>query len=297
MSKAPIFDQMILAAHMGGARKFARWERGGFEVVVRQVMRPLWGEWVEKRGRSPSVMQGYLSLFIEGFGRGYLGERVDYGVYWEWKREPRKCPGVLAYGLMFGLPKWLLAEGVGEEKAAALMAEIWNVGEGLRGMPWLDRCGVSVLCREGGGGWEGFKRGLVGLLGGTEGVRWRGPWGVHCLDLGEWDRRFLPGELFVAGHRLLGVVDVEERGRCLGVLLEEGTGRGEVVGWLERKVYQQVKAVQVKAVWGEREVMVGGEGVALGAFGELRHGVVHPFGVLAAIAKDSQRLWLVGARG
>jgi hypothetical protein len=184
---------------------------------------------------------------------------------------------------------------VGAGARLPLLAEVWNLGEGLGREPsWLDRLTTACAARlQDLADVEGFLvRTLGPVLAPAPPAAWRGPFAVTVLDLRPLHDEFLPGETALAAPTVLRVEDRRGNGIQAGVLLRRG-GRSELLG-LTEGLGDYAEAGDRPAVeFHDGRAAVAGQAVAVPALRRCHRHAVARAGFVAACAVDSQRLWIL----
>jgi hypothetical protein len=271
------FDTLVESASRDGSRQYARWDAALFREVCDGPARALW-ESLAKRPRADEALVAYLQLVGEAVGAGHLR---------------RGEPNFLAFCLLKLVP-----EGLGRvrpDARLALLAKVWNLGEGLlREPPWIDRyvtaaaAGLDDLA-----GVEGFLvRTLEPALAPTKASSWAGPFELALLDTRPLSEEFLPGTMHLAAPAVLCVHDRRQAGVQAGVFLRPGR-ESRLIGLTPcLGPYAEAKGLP-RYVVEDRKLRVGGNNVELPLLRRHQAAVLTPAGFAVVSAVDSQRLWVV----
>jgi hypothetical protein len=199
MSESPgsLLERLEAAAQA----RFVRWDGALWREMLSGPARELSGNLLHA-GRpeeeSRALVESYLRLTAEGIGRGYLFPAASGG------------ESFLTLAFMTLLPRLLPA--LPRERQAKALAECWNLGENLEsGPPWLKILFLR-LCRnlQSLYALEGLVRDVSRQAFSPPEETLKPPLRPLWLNLGEEDKRFLPGSLhFVAP----AVVCVHDRHR------------------------------------------------------------------------------------
>jgi hypothetical protein len=286
----PAFASAVAAAARDASTRHARWDAATFAALVEGPARTLWDR-IHGQPLSAQAMAAYLNLLREAVAAGYVRghawagrDAADGPAAW------RSC---LEYCLVSAVPNDL--PRLPPDGRVALLAKIWNLGEGLLREPaWVDRYVVSRLGEL--AGVSGIEEFLVTVL---EPVlepappaQWRGPFRATVLDLRPSADDLLPGRMTLAAPTLLTVQDRTRPTLFVNVLLRRD-GRSQALG-ASGGLPPYEQAVRPPAVEFARDrVTVAGHPVPLPLLDHVHEHLVVPAGFVVASALDSQRLWIV----
>jgi hypothetical protein len=183
------------------------------------------------------------------------------------------------------------------ERRLAILADVWNLGEGLLRQPsWMGRI-ASALIRDLDNLEhldETLAATLAPLITPTRQSSFSGPFTVQVIDLREIDDELLPGRMHAATATVLCVHDRVSDGLCGAVVLGEG-GASRSVGTTpclaDAEGSERPAAVDVRVV--EGQATVAGHAVPLPTVRAAHGHVLFPSGFVVVSAVDSQRLWIV----
>jgi hypothetical protein len=181
------------------------------------------------------------------------------------------------------------------DRRLALLADVWNLGEGLRREPaWLDRYVTACAGRLGAlDELQSFLvRCLEPVLTSPPPAFWQGPFAITVLDFRPIDDEFLPGEMALAAPTVLRVEDRRRNGVQAGVLLRRD-GRSELLG-LTDGLGDYADAGERPAVkFADGRLSVAGQRIEVPLLRRLYRHADARAGFVAMSAVDSQRLWIV----
>lgn len=266
-----------------GPRRFADWNPTAFdEVAVGPAVtltRTLDGE-----PDADAVVAGYLRLAQEAVGTGAVtsGDPAT-GRY----------ASVLAALVVDVLPTKLAQSR--ESRRLPVLVEAWNIGDGLRrGSAWLDRYLTACLGNLADlDDLPGFVARTLGpVTAPSEPATWTGDLRVTVLDLRAAHDEFVPGRVRVAAPTLLAVEDRRRAGLQVGVLLRN-RGACELLGVFSGlEVYPEPGPKPVVR-FDDQSATVGVRNVTVPTLRECHSFAVARAGFVAAVAVDSQRLWVI----
>jgi hypothetical protein len=278
----PGLEQTLADLRRDGPRRFAQWNAELFDTVASGPARAL-GKELGDSPESGRVLSGYLQLVQQAIGVGALHQP---GTGARWTSFLERC-------LIERIPALLSRVKTGER--LALLAKIWNLGEGLRREPaWLDRYVTACAGRlDDLTDVAGFLvRTLDPVLTPAPPAAWRGPFAVTVLDLRPLHEEFLPGEIGLAAPTVLRVEDRRRSGTQLGVLLRRDGG-SELLGLTEGLGDYTETGEQPAVEFHDGRAAVAGQTVELPSLRRCHRHTVARAGFVAACAPDSQRLWIV----
>jgi hypothetical protein len=183
---------------------------------------------------------------------------------------------------------------VGPERQVAVLADAWNLLEGLLREPaWVNAyvmARVRELHRE--PSLEAFlARVLEPLFEPAARANWAGPFRVQMLSLRAGDDEFLPGDMHLVAPTILAVKDRSRDLTCGIVLRKEG--QSELAGLFDETSPFAEQPSAVAADWRGDWLALGKERVRLPFLGEPFRWLQVQAGFLAASAVHSQKLWIV----
>ena len=226
------------------------------------------------------AFKGLSEMVQQGIGEGYL------------RGDPEAAPQNF---LEFCIRDWLpavLAELPADEHVR-LLAQVWNLGEGLLREPdWVNQYVMSRI-----GELRSDRRLeailidiLRPLMEPAPAARWEAPYSVTLLSLRQADDEFLPGEMQLAAPTVLVVTD-RRRPVRLGVHLRR-MGQSMVLGAFGPAGAFSDEPAGVDITWEAGGARIGATKVMLPFLaGPFRFAVVRA-GYLVASAADSQKLWI-----
>jgi hypothetical protein len=258
--------------------------------MVHGPARDLWAG-IQGQPFGDQTLAAYLGLLREAVAAGYVRGAVraapapaDAAPPW------RSC---LEYCLITAAPGDV--PRLPPDARVALLAKVWNLGEGLLREPaWVDRYVVSRLGElDGLSNLEAFLVDVLApVLEPPPPAHWRGPLRVTLLDLRPSVDDLLPGKMSMAAPTLLTVQDRSRPSLYVNVLLRR-QGQSQALGASgELSAYAVTGRVPGVEFTRDR-VTVGEHAVELPFLGHVHEHLVVPAGFVVASAPDSQRLWIV----
>jgi hypothetical protein len=270
-------------------RRHAGWDPRPFAEVAARAGAALAAELGDASGAG-RVVDAYLRLVAEALRLGYL-DRASCEALASGSPAPSN---LLGRCLVEVLPRRLPAYPA--ERRLPILAEVWNLGEGLLRQPsWMGSVASSLmrdlddLERLG----ELLSATLAPLMTEPRRSSFAGPFAVQVLDLRELDEEFLPGAMHAAAPAVLCVHDRVRPGLHGAVLVGAG-GSGRSLGTtpcLAAHAESAADSVEVRVARGRASLA--GRDVALPTVHTEQAHVVLGSGFLAVSAVDSQRLWIV----
>ncbi len=266
-----------------GPRRFADWNATAFDEVA---VGPAVTLTQSLRGEpdADTVVISYLRLTQEAVGTGAVksGSTVPSG-----------HTSFLAALSIDVLPT-KLAQTLASRRLAVLV-EAWNIGDGLRrGPAWFDRYVTACL-----GNLTdlddlpGFVARTLGpVTAPSEPATWTGDFRVTVLDLRAAHDEFVPGRVRVAAPTLLAVDDRRRAGLQVGVLLRTGGGC-ELLGVFGGLDEYPEPGPKPDVRFEDQFATVGNRNVTIPTLRECYSFAVAQAGFVAAVASDSQRLWVI----
>ena len=195
-------------------RLYSRWNPKAWRLVCQGPATRLW-EALTDSADGQAALEDYLFLAREAVGMQYLAATKPEDL----------APGAPAHGFLAvmiceTLPR--LLPKLSAKQRAAVLAQVWNVGERLIGRPvWLDRYLAARLPElEDLGAFEEFLGRIVEEgLDELPSAKWTGATKVAILDPTVFDRAFLPGEMHLATPSVVCVHDRRNPERHIAVML------------------------------------------------------------------------------
>jgi hypothetical protein len=261
-----------------GPKHFSAWDAPRFAAYCRNFLPAVWQRLPAGSRRSFASL---AAMVQHGIGAGYL------------KGNPDAAPQNF---LEFCIREWLpqALSGLPPEEHLPLLAQVWNLGEGLLSEPeWVNRYVLSRI-----GELNGKTRPeaflvavLRPLLEPAPAARWEAPYRVTLLALRAADDEFLPGEMHLAAPAVLVVSD-RRRPVRLGIHLRRG-GQSTVLGTFATTSRFPDEPAAVAVRWDRRIARIGESTVRLPFLAGPYRWAAVPSGYLVASAVDSQKLWIV----
>jgi hypothetical protein len=235
------------------------------------------------------VVDAYLRLVAEALRLGYLDRTSRAPVGSEAPAEA----SLLGRLLLETIPRRLPAYAA--DRRLGLLAEVWNLGEGLlRQPPWMARV-AGALMRD----LDDLERLGAALVATLEPLiaparrsAFAGPFAVQVLDLREVDDEFLPGHMHAAAPSVLCVHDRLRESLHGAVVLAPG-GASRSLGATPCLASDDAAAASLEVQVGEGQARIAGRSVSLPTVYAAHAHVVLGSGFMAVSATDSQRLWIV----
>lgn len=266
-----------------GARRFCRWDPRVFDAVVAGPAQILAGR-LGDQNDAAAVLAGYLHLVQQAVGEGLLTQAAAGPAGWSNFLERLLIEGVPAQ-----LPEMPAA------RRLALLADTWNLGEGLLREPaWVDRyvnaCAKALPRLD---KLEAFLvRTLKPVLLPTTPSTWTGAFRATVVDLRPIHDDFLPGPLGLVAPRVVQVEDRRKKDRHAAVLLQSGQ-KSELLGVLSGLVEYREAGEVPRVEFGDGRAQIGSSRVELPSLRRCHAFAVARCGFIAACAVDSQRLWVI----
>jgi hypothetical protein len=272
-------------------RQHAEWDPAPFAHVTASAGAALAADLGDGPG-SVRVVDAYLRLVAEALRLRYVDrascEALSSG-------SPASL-NLLGRCLLEVVPRRLPAYAAG--KRLAILARVWNLGEGLlRQPPWMGRIAstlirdVDDLERLG----ETISATLAPLMTEPRRSSFEGPFAVQVLDLRGVDDEFLPGPMHAAAPAILCVHDRLRQGVHGAVVLAAG-GSSRSLGTtpcLAKDVDQEQVGGALEVRVAQGRATIGGRELPLPTVHTEHAHAMLASGYLAVSAVDSQRLWIV----
>jgi hypothetical protein len=271
-----------------GRLQYACWDEGAFRGLCAGPAWTLWQSIREQRGAG-EAFAAYMALAREAIGLEY----IDVASVTEAPRGEGRAalPNLVAMFWVRLLPRLMCQHAEGDR--VALMARLWNLGEGLlREAPWLNRYVTEMASGlDSFAGVEPFLvRVLEPVLKPVPPAQWCGPFVVTVLDPRPLAERFLPGEMHLVAPAVMCVHDRRDERVHVGLLLEHGRKSRflGVTACLGGGPLASVPTVLVDENW----LLIGSREVTMPMLRRCHRHAVSSGGFVVASAVDSQRLWV-----
>ncbi len=283
----PDLDRLIERLRGSGAEQFASWNAQLFEFIVASPMLRLKQSFESQRNTNTdfSSLANYVRMAYEGIGAGLLVQTA----------EDAHGPNFLTHCMVRLIPNSLCQESV--ERRAAVMKDVWNLAEGLSREPlWLNRYVVSQLQRsvklsnlpsE-------LNKLLTPVLSSLPPADWNGSYTQSVINLRHSKNDFLPGRLYLAAPAVLCIESRCDEQQTLGILLQK-PGGPKPLGDVGKLPEHTELFDPPDIVSGPDSIMINGHSVATPLLAAPQQALAIACGFVAAIAQDSQRLWLIEA--
>ncbi len=264
-------------------RRFSRWNAALFDAVVTGPANLL-AERLSGQPDADAVLTGYLRLAQQAVGTGVLKQTVAGAAGWS---------SFLERLLVESVPPLLSA--VPPAKQLQVLADVWNLGEGLLREPaWVDRyvsaCAAGLTALD---ALEAFLvRTLDPVLAPSAPASWSGAVAVNVLDLRAFHAEFLPGRLRLAAPTVLCVEDRRRPELQIGVLLRRGR-KSEPLGVLPGLGEYAETGPLPEVKFADGSATVGARTIPLPTLRRCHAFKVARAGFVVACAPDSQRLWVI----
>jgi hypothetical protein len=260
-----------------GPRRWSGWDAGLFAQTGRGPARAL-ARSLDGEAHAEQVLTAYLRLVQEAIGLGYLGAGPDPGNF-------------LTHCLLRVVPDKLAS--VPAPERLAVLAKVWNLGEGLLREPaWVDRYVVACAAQLTDlADLEAFLvRVLEPALVPVRAALWQGLLHVDVLDLRPVLDEFLPGEMHLAAPAVLCVHDRRLVGVHVGLFLRPER-KSAFLGLTPclRQYAEEAPPGKLE----DGRLTVGAATAELPLLGRGHRHVRTRSGFAVASAVDSQRLWVV----
>lgn len=263
-----------------GPRRFSRWDAAAFDAAVAGPASALAAA---VGPTADAVVGGYLRAVQQAVGRGVMRQIAAGTTGWT---------NALERLLAESVPAGLAAVPVA--KRLKVLADVWNLGEGLLREPvWVDR--YITACVPKLGRLDKLESFLVDNLGPVLSppppAKWTGKHRVEVFDLRPVVDDFLPGELHLAAPSVLCVSDRRRPELQVGVLLRPGGG--ELLGVVSGLgVYPDPGPLPAVA-FNDGELTVAGRAIPVPMVRRRLGLAVSAAGFVAITTQDSQRVWAV----
>jgi hypothetical protein len=261
-----------------GPRRFSNWDAPLFAAYGGTFLPAVFASLPPAQS---GAFNGLMAMVQQGIGEGFL------------RGNPEDPPGNF---LEYCIREWLpptLAE-LPAEKQMALLASVWNLGEGLLREPdWVNGYVMSRIheLRRNNLPQEVLVEILRPLLEPAPAARWEAPYRVTLLSLRPADDEFLPGEMQLAAPTVLVVTD-RRRPVRLGVHLQR-MGKSIVLGAFGPTGSFPDEPAGVQVTWNGGTASIGVDTVSLPFLASPFRAAVVRAGYLVASSVDSQKLWIV----
>jgi hypothetical protein len=270
-------------------QRHADWDPTPFAQAAATSGAALAGALADAADAEP-VVDAYLRLVAEALHLRYIDRATCARLG---RAEPVES-SLLGRLLLDAVPRRLPAYGAG--RRLALLADVWNLGEGLlRQASWMGRV-ASALTRdlddlEGLG--AALATTLAPLITSTRRSSFTGPFAVQVLDLREVDDEFLPGAMHAAAPAVLCVHDRVRAAQHGAVVLAPG-GQSRSLGMTPCLTEDgDATSATLEVLVGEGRATIAGREVGLPSVHTAHGQVAFASGFVAVSAVDSQRLWIV----
>ena len=275
-----------------GRRRFAAWDGALFRDVCAGPARTL----ARRLGGAPGadrVVAAYLRLAAEAVGLGHI-ERAGFDALVRDGKDIAAAPSLLAVLWLLLVPAKLGREG-GADQKLALLAELWNLGEGLLSEPaWINRYVTSAAA--GLGDLRDAAEFLVGVLEPAlvpaRAARFEGPFALTVLDGRAVDDELLPGDMHLAAPAVLCVHDRLRPAIHAAVFLRPGRA-SSFLGLMPCLGDGPAESGLPPVELSEGVAKIGELSVPLPTITSAHEALLAGSGFLVVSAVDSQRLWVV----
>lgn len=270
--------------------RYADWDAEGFANAVATAGVTLAKELGAVAGGG-RVIDAYLRLVAEALRLGYVDRATAATV-----GPDRLAPNLLARCLLDVIPRRLPTYAA--DRRLALLAETWNLCEGLlQQPPWMGRLANMLISdlddleRLG----TSLASTISPLLAAPRAATFRGPFEVQVVSLRDIDDDFLPGAMHAAAPAVLCIHD-RLRSEVQGAIVLNAGGASRVLGaapcLADAAVLEQVpNTVEVQV--GQGKAAIRGREVRLATVHAAHAHVALPSGFVVVSAVDSQRVWIV----
>jgi hypothetical protein len=275
----------VEALSRAGARRFSRWDGELFKAQGGRALRQVW---FGLRAQARRPLRALGGLIVEAIGAGYVGREAQQGDGEGWQ-------DLMSFGLLSLAPRALPRAEAAQR--LALLAQTWNLGEGLAGQPaWLNLYVTSQVA--GVGSLEALPEAVVEALRpaleAPSSPDWGGAFAVERVDLSAAAEDFLPGELYLAAPSVLCVRDRRHEDVQQAILLRRGAP-SQPMGVSAALARWPARAPSVEVSFGRDEVRIAGQAVAMPWLRAVEASLVCEAGFVVASAVDSQCVWIAAA--
>ncbi len=282
------FDRCVAQMSRLGSTTYAQWDAQAYARLTRTAS-TLWERLGEDGAPQVEALRAYLRLGQEALARGLLIPGAEEAEEAEETVEPE---GLLARLWLHTIPAQ--AASVPVEQLPAILVDLWNLAQGLRGEGlWLDRAVGPCLDETTAlGSVEAtIATGLEALFSSGSEPDWARLW-VGSLDLRPVASTFIPGRMHLLAPRVVCIHDRRSEDECVGLRL--GEGGGELLGCIDCGEPHEDSRPLPPLDWSMRSVVrIGERAVDLPLLGQVHASLPVPDGYIVASAVDSQRLWVV----
>jgi hypothetical protein len=237
------------------------------------------------------VVEAHLRLVAEALRLGYVDRSSALAA-----AGSLPASNLLARCLLDVIPRRLPTYAA--DRQLALLAETWNLCEGLlQQPPWMGRLANTLISDADDLEHLGVKLAatITPFLVAPRAASFAGPFGVHVLDLRDIDDDFLPGSMHAAAPAVLCVHDrLRREVQGAVVLTLGGSSRSLGAAPCLAEAADSEDLPSAVEVWvGEGKAAIAGRELPLPTVHTAHAHVALPSGFVAVSAVDSQRLWIV----
>jgi hypothetical protein len=269
-------ETAVKAIKSEGPRRHADWDVALFASLAAGPALTLWKS-IEASEDAEKTLGAYLRLLEEAVGKRYVRHSAPdnlIAVFWT-----KVIPESLSL----------------HPNRVALLARLWNLGEGLLGQPsWVNRYVASAAAAL--TSLEAVEEFLVRVLEPAlvpaVPATFGGPFVVSVLDTRPVDERFQPGDMHLAAPAVVCVHDRARPDTQIGLFLKKES-RSAFLGSVPCLGRGPTERELPATRFSENLVHVGSHEVALPFLRRAQATLVARSGYAVASAVDSQRLWVV----
>ncbi len=281
-------ERLTREGNLLGKKQYALWNENVFENLCNTSLSYFW----ERCDKDLAATENYLKLLMEGMGRGYI-THIAQPQYADFYRQHFTWGSLLEYWLVLQIP--LEVPGLPKSERLATMSSVWNLGENILKQPsWIDRYLLHKILATPtlfAGIEKQLEQWMEPVLRQPPVAQWKAPFDVTVFDGRKISGEFLPGEMRLSAPSIVCVSDRRLNtvfgGLFLNedpcVLLSHHRHLGDYSG----------RDTRVEVSFGDSEVRIAGQVVALPHFGKMHSHLVCGQGIILATAKDSQRIWKI----
>ena len=283
------FDKLVVDRGEFGKQTYSGWNHSLYTRVCRSSATHFW----KTCKNDLPAFENYLSLLVEGIGRGYVTQMADPAHY-EYFIRQHKWKSVLEFWLVLEIPFQISRIPV--DIRASTMAKTWNLGENmLRDRPWIEpyiRQQVTKQCPPLHEIERHLSNWLAPLFQAPQPSNWNAPFSVTVVDCRSVHEDFLPGEVKLSGPMVATVIDRRLESTFAGLFLHQP----DCVPVLYHSDPGDQSQTALPKVHFEPGRMVLNEiEIALPFLNSVHSHLVCECGVVLVTAVDSQRIWMIRA--
>ena len=282
-------DKLVVDRGEFGKQTYSGWNHQLYTRVCRSSATHFW----KTCKNDLPAFESYLSLLVEGIGRGYIAQTADPAHY-EYFATQLSWKSVLEFWMVMEIPFQISRIPVAMRSST--MAKTWNLGENmLRDRPWIEpfvRQQVIKQCPPLQEIENHLSNWLAPLFQPPQPSNWNAPFNVTVVDCCSVHDDFLPGEIKLSRPMIATVKDRRLESTFAGLFLHQS----DCVPVLYHSDPGDYTQSALPEVHFEPERMaLNGHKIALPFLNSVQSHLVCECGVVLVAAVDSQRVWMIRA--